>query len=290
MSNALHKITALLRKPFQPWLRLLAGNRRAQIIFLLFLLPLPLALFVLAVALPVRQLAFEAPPAKSAGEDSTSHQHLKEPEDEAEKQALAERRMALAIEEAFWQVRYQMSKSDSIGLVVNLSDSLVILEVKGVPLRQCRIIRYDRSDALDHLAAKGRLRQWLASPFILQRELATLPKAPIRIIEAPKDTIEAEQRKTEIPIEDRDVHFTWEFDRNLTVVVEQEQTPSWEGRLQKLWYETKRTWNTTAATIDSLTRRRLPEHRFWIALELNRDDAKAIYRALPKHASLALHL
>ncbi|MCK6560796.1 hypothetical protein HUU39_04290 [candidate division KSB1 bacterium] len=290
MPNVLHKIKLLLRKPFLPLLRLLAGNRKAQMVFLFFLLPLPLALFVLAVALPVRHLAFEAAPAKPAAVDSSNHQHLKEPEDEAEKQVLAEKRLALAIEEAFWQVRHQMSKSDSIGLVVNLSDSLIILEVKGVPMRQSRIVRYDRSDALDHLAAKGRLRQWLASPFILQRELATLPKAPIRIIEAPKDTIEAEQRKTEIPIEDRDVHFTWEFDRNLTIVVEQEQTPSWEGRLQKLWYETQRTWNTAAATVDSLAQRRLPEHRFWIALELNRDDAKAIYRALPQNANLALHL
>lgn len=290
MSSFLKKIGNVLAKPFMPFVRLLAGNRKRQMLFFLFLLPLPLTLFVLAVALPVRQHTFEEPPPAAMIADTTHHVRLKEPEDEAEKQALAQRRLTLDIEEAYWKARQQMSRSDSIGLVINLTDSLAALEVKGVPMRQCKIIRYEMSRALDHLRAKGRLRFWLASPFVLQRELATLPKAPIRVIEAPKDTIEAEQRKTEISLEDRDVHFTWEFDRNLTIVVEQEQTPSWEGRVQKLWYDTQRTWNTARAAVDSLSQKTLPQHRFWIALELHRDDAKAIYRALPQKAMLALHL
>lgn len=60
--------------------------------------------------------------------------------------------------------------------------------------------------------------------------------------------------------------------------------------MQKLWYDTQRTWNTARAAADSLSQKTLPQHRFWIALELHRDDAKAIYRALPQKAMLALHL
>jgi hypothetical protein len=34
----------------------------------------------------------------------------------------------------------------------------------------------------------------------------------------------------------------------------------------------------------------LPQHRIWIEIELSREDAKAIYRALSSRAGLALRL
>ncbi len=193
--------------------------------------------------------------------------------------------------EAYWQARLRLAKTRSINLSIDLVDSVVGLDINGVTVRRCKIHRFEMSSAIAHLKSQGRLHLWLANGFALQKELATLPKAPIRVKEAPKDTIEAsESAGEELPIENRDVHFTWDFDRQLTVLVEQVQTPSVSGWLSKLWYGFRRTLGAAGQALLELGRLKLPQHRLWIELELTREDAKAIYRALPEKAGLALRL
>ena len=158
-------------------------------------------------------------------------------------------------------------------------------------MHQAKIHRFKISRAIKRMRSEGRLPLWLVNGFTLQKELATLPKAPIRIKEAPKDTIEANEISgEELEIETRDVHFTWHFDRQLTVLVEQVQTPTFVGRLRKTWYNLRRGFSSAGGTLLSLAQMKLPRHRLWIELELPRDDAKAIYRALPENAGLALKL
>jgi hypothetical protein len=193
--------------------------------------------------------------------------------------------------ETYWQARLKLAKTKSINLSIDLADSTVGLDINGVTVRRCKIHRFDMSSAIAHLKSRGRLHFWLANGFLLQEELATLPKAPIRVKVAPKDTIEASEAAGEaLPIENRDVHFTWHFDRQLTVLVEQVQTPSFSGWLSKLWYGFRRSFGAASQVLIDLGHLRLPQHRLWIELELTREDAKAIYRALPENAGLALRL
>jgi hypothetical protein len=198
---------------------------------------------------------------------------------------------SLQIDQAFWQARLQLAKGDSISLAVDLIDSVASLEAKGVVMRRCEILRYRSSGLTRRWRSQGRLHQWLASPFMLEKELATLPKAPIRIKEAPRDTIEASESKGEdLPIEQRDAEFTLHFDRNLSLFVEQAQAPSFRGRLREFWYNVHRTFGAAEDALVDLLLFRPPQHRIWIEIELSREDAKAIYRALPHRAGLALRL
>lgn len=206
-----------------------------------------------------------------------------------ELQSLSERLLDLDIRRAYLLSRWELSKGDSISLTLNLRDSLASLEMKGTPIRQCRILRFDVSRALQRLQTKGRLHEWSATPFKLQSDLATLPKAPVRVVTAPKDTLEAQARaKEEIPLEKNEVHFTLEFDRNLTLAIVQAQDLTFDGRLKKWSYEWKRSWAAVKEAVQALQRGDLPEHRMLIELELSQEDAKAIYRALPRQAGLAL--
>ncbi|MDZ7303793.1 MAG: hypothetical protein ONB44_16790 [candidate division KSB1 bacterium] len=246
---------------------------------------------LLTVVLPVLNNPFEESTEENLKEnfeattDSTSLEIL------AGRREVAEKIASLEIDEAFWLARLQLAKKDSICLSVDLVDSIASLEVKGVTMRRCKILRHRTSGLAQRLRAQGRLHEWLSTPFILQKELATLPKAPIRIKEAPKDTIEANEAKGEVlPIEHRDVQFTLHFNRNLTLAVEQAQKSSFPGRLRKMWYQVRRILGTAIEAVVALAHLQLPQHRFLIEIELSREDAKAIYRALPQRAGLALRL
>jgi hypothetical protein len=239
------------------------------------------------VANPFEEAAGEEP--KESAEPLVADSVLAEIS--TERRELAKKMATLEIDQAFWQARLQLAKVDSISLSVDLVDSVASLEVKGVPMRQCKILRYRGSGVIKRLRAQGRLQPWLSTPFVLQKELATLPKAPIRIKEAPKDTIEASESKgQDLPIEHRDAEFTLHFDRSLTLVVEQAQAPSFKGRLRKIWYDLRRIFGDAGGALVALLRLQLPQHRIWIEIELSREDAKAIYRALPSRAGLALRL
>ncbi|MCI0690661.1 hypothetical protein L0337_01495 [candidate division KSB1 bacterium] len=271
--------------------RFLRQNRRVQVVFFVSLL-VPVALvFVLTVMLPVGANPF----AESAEEEpKESAEPLADSiltEISTERRELAEKMATLEIDQAFWQTRLQLANGDSISLSVDLIDSVASLEVKGVPMRQCKILRYRRSGVIKRLRAQGRLQPWLSKPFVVQKELATLLKAPIRIKEAPKDTIEASESKgQDLPIEHRDAEFTLHFDRSLTLVVEQAQPPSFKGRLRRIWYDMRRVFGDAGSALVALLHLQLPQHRIWIEIELSREDAKAIYRALPSRAGLALRL
>ncbi len=276
-----------LSKPF----RYLRQNRKAQFVFFLSLIFFPLFIFVIAVVLPVARNPFEASVESEALETSEALPDSTPAEIVTGRRELAQKMAALEINQAFLQTRLELSRQDSICLIVDLLDSTASLEVRGVPMRRCKILRSRSSGLARRLRNQGRLHQWLAAPFILQEQLATLPKAPIRIKEAPKDTIEASESKGEdLPIEQRDAEFTLHFDRNLTLSVEQAQPPSFSGRLRELWYDLRRNFNEARDAVTALMHLQLPQHRLWIEIELSREDAKAIYRALPTQAGLALRL
>lgn len=239
----------------------------------------------LAVIIPITEDPFGQLPNQATNVPAVS-----DPEPPVEPELL-EKFNILKLDEAYWQARINLAKSLTIQLVIDLRDSLVALDINGVTVHQAKIHRCEVSRVLRQMRTSGRLIPWLQNGFTLQQELATLPKAPIRVKEAPKDTIEAMAAASdEIVLENRDVHFTWHFDRHLTILVEQVQPPSFKGRLSKLWYTLQRNWGMVHETLQALAKFEKPRHRFIIEIELPGEDAKAIYRALPEKAGLALRL
>jgi len=194
----------------------------------------------------------------------------------------------LWIEEAFLKNRLAIAKTDSVALAIDLVDSLVTLDIKGVPVRTCKIESYSISGALSRARHSPRLAGWLSKPFVLRRQWGTIPKAPIKKVDAPKDTLEAEKLATFIPPPDSgDVAFILAFTRNLTVKVSQTEEFSGKGKALKARMNV---WHQGAALLEEFSGLRR-HRRVWppltVSMELARADAKAIYRALPHHALLA---
>lgn len=282
-----------------PFAAFFQGLRRSPWVafFFCFMLLVPVGLvLIFFVALPVAYYPYEAEPLASSEEIDEHENGVPQAEtilDSAltvKLEALSNRLVEIDTRQAYLQSRWALAKGDSISLAVDLRDSLISLEMKGTPIRQCRILRFDMSRALERLQAKGRLHEWLATPFLLENDFATLPKTPIRVITAPRDTLEAQARAEEtIPLEKNEVHFTLRFDRNLTLSIEQAQDLTFQGRIKKWLYELQRSYALMAEGLQALARGELPQHRMLIELELSQEDAKAIYRALPQRAGLALY-
>lgn len=257
----------------------------AQFVFLFFFWVPVLLVTAVLVLLPVFH-ATDAIPVKSRAAASFAAGSA------APTREMAERMDALRLEETWVNSLLELAKKDSIMFAIDLRDSLATLLIKGVPVRQCPIRSFSMSQAIPHAARLDSLHTWLFPPFQLLRETATIPKAPIRIMDAPKDTVEAEAMAgQEIPIENNDVHFTLQFNRNLTVLIEQEQPPSSTGEFKKKFaFDMERIFAEARETIKGLKKRALPEQKLWIELAVSREDAKAIYRAIPTKLHMALRL
>lgn len=167
----------------------------------------------------------------------------------------------LEMEEKFWQNRITMAQDESIDLVLDLVDSKVILEVKGVPLRitSYTILKRD-------LRKFGReLAEWCASPFTLIREEASLPKQPIRIRRLPEETSKIEEGyNLEFLDETESAFVRLYFNRALVVELIEEDI----------------------SIPDSLIKSEVNLN--WIQFTMKREDVIAIFRALPENTEMVL--
>jgi hypothetical protein len=246
-----------------------------------------IAAFVFVVAMPavrtVRQsMTTSAPPAERlAGQPGRSRVMTRD-----------ESPRLLAFDEAFWKSRLALAKEEPISLTVDLVDSTATLDIRGVPVRDCKIHRIEISRAIKLLEATSDLRDRLSKPLVIQREMATLPKEPIRVEIAPKDTIEANLAAARpLAPEHVDVYFTLWFDADLAIEVTQLEGPTTpHGLRKKIMMEMRDNLDQAKNAVRSLIHSELPEQELRIEVTLAREDAKAIYRALGSKSRVALRL
>ena len=195
---------------------------------------------------------------------------------------------SLELQTAFQKNRLDMAQSDSVAMSLNLADSTIFLEIKGVPVRKVRVVDMDVSKRF-RLIRYPELLDWVSSLFILQERAATIPVAPITVKEAPKDTAEANQLSS-LPStpEMTEVHFKLEFDRNLLLQFDQvEDTLSTGGKKVRDYFALQRKSEYSKSLKAALGLEK-PDYHMKIRFLLDGKDARAIYMALPAKAQLAL--
>jgi hypothetical protein len=195
-------------------------------------------------------------------------------------------------DEAYWRSRLALAKSGTINLAVDLIDSTVTLDIHGVPVRECRIKEIRVSRALAFSRGRDDILDRLSSSLAIQREVATLPKEPIRVEIAPKDTTEALEAATRpLAPEKVDVYFTLFLDGNLALSVRQAEKPLTRMAIwRRAWLDVRENAHEAQSAVRSLIRSEFPQHAPRIEVTLPREDAKAIYRALGPHARIAIRL
>ena len=180
-----------------------------------------------------------------------------------------------------------MAKSDSISFSIDLVDSILFLEVKGVVVLESKINKIVKSRFFSSVDNEA-LIKYLSNPFMVNKKTATIEKEPIVFKKAPKDTIEA---ATQIFKPDTLVNevicINIEFDKNLILEISQSED---KPQFQNLNYLLKkRSKNFIQVAKNSISFKE-PYFTPKIIIELPKKDIKSVYRALPYKPQMALNL
>ncbi|MBP6872980.1 MAG: hypothetical protein KBC43_13300 [Bacteroidales bacterium] len=264
-------------------------NRRIQVIFFILVISLPVFLIVYGIVLPVKNYRPSIPSSGMPGlqPDTAAGSHVSLDPGQVEKIRAIIRKEN---ERAYLKNKLSLAEKDSIYMVLNLQDSALILEIKGIPVKKARLIDYEISNRFA-LINHENLLPWISSPFLLERDLSTIPKEPIIVKQAPKDTIEAAKMNTKpAPPDSTNVFFTLYFDRNLELEIEQADPPE-KGLSEKVeTYLNLKKNESTRSVFQILSKPRQTDQPMKIKLVISEIEARAIYRAIPAQSRLILKL
>ena len=191
-------------------------------------------------------------------------------------------------QEAFLKSKLSKSELDSISLSINLPDSILSLEIKGVAIYSVKIDNITLSHIFDCLDRKA-LVNCFSSPFIINYQYATIVKEPIVIKKAPKDTIEYQNQSAPSIDTLKPKMVAYYFCLNKNILLDIRQSEKTE-RLAFFKYSYNYNYWWTMRQLRELFHLRLPDYLPRIQIEINCKDALAIYRALPEKAIISIHL
>lgn len=174
-----------------------------------------------------------------------------------------------------------LSRTDSITLLIDLSDSLAILSLKGVFLFQSKLSEIKFNKGLQKLPVY--LRDSLYSgPAQVKTELASIEKFPVVVKKAPKDTTEANAAESApvLPVQN-DVFIMFAFDNNLVIEFNQQER-EFAGS-KRAYRKYKKEYNRFFRSHNAiaLKDKEAPTYLYRLQVSLPREDARSIYRALP---------
>lgn len=188
---------------------------------------------------------------------------------------------------AFLESRLMLAKSDSMTLSINLEDSLLCLEFQGVVVHQTKILNFHVSGVFKSLKPDP-LLNLIATPLEIESQVANTHKEPIREIKAPKDTTEvatAKHDSTNIAKEEQ-VYYTLTLKNGIEINLMSKH----ESKLEYLPYYLSKKFELLEKNTKTLVHFSMPEYQPYIRIEVEENEAKTIYRALPQNGLVALKI
>lgn len=193
-------------------------------------------------------------------------------------------------EKAFKEALLKQSESDSIQLVINLTDSLTALSIKGVSIHQTKIRGISRDKLLENLPFMYEIKL-LSQPLPVRSHYATIVKEPVVVRHAPRDTLEAALNAWQPDTLIQNPAFvSFRTEHGLQIIFEQDKNEQFRDRWKKwTFYNHLRTSKAFHAVTDFLTFTKM-EYQPTLTLKIPVDDLRALYRALPENTLIVLKL
>lgn len=193
-------------------------------------------------------------------------------------------------EKDWLETRLQIARTDSISLSVDLQDSTLQIELKGVVLKKSRIFDF-KADRFLYRLNPAAYHHLLGKQAKADTVIASIVKEPLIVKKAPKDTANVEDGTTVIDTSKVEaVHWVLKLDNQVALKIEgvhpNSKSDWWGG--QKFWL--LQNLKQTAKDLSRVIRLKTPEYFPEIRLVVNEADAKAFYRALPVHPLICIRL
>jgi len=196
---------------------------------------------------------------------------------------------SLRKEKAFLLNRIEAARSDSIVLVLNFPDSIAQLELKGVMLYQVKIEEFFISRFFQTLCPEARIKLF-ASPWNITSYESTIPKVPVMVKIAPRDTSEYTPDIAPDTTNRDPVHFLLETDLGFRLNFHESIPDSLGGKSKYNAVRFRQKWNDAVAALKNLLLLTPPEYKPLISIRIPRRDAKIIFRAIPEKALVVVKL
>jgi len=197
--------------------------------------------------------------------------------------------LALLKERSFLQSRLIMAKSDSIYLSVNLTDSIVMLEISGVTVHSSGISRISRSSILESNNNLS-IFNLLSEPLIISAYYSSIPREPLMLKIAPKDTSEYQPDIVPDTSDVEPVNFILHTDKGIVIQVYQENNLAKSDGYAQFFFDLSHRFRTFLKAFKSIMVIKIPDYEPFIRIEIPRDDAKIIFRALPENGEIGVFL
>ena len=185
---------------------------------------------------------------------------------------------------------YNLSLEDSIYLLLDLTNRMATLEMKGIPLHESPLKDVWIGNSIKMYHSEALLR-WMSQPFVLKNAVSTIERVQFLVKNAPKDTIEANKaealptiRKTE------DVYIVLNFERNLQLVIQQTEISEGEDKAKIDSLKNSFFKRETEKSIHALTSLKRDAITPRIVISLPKSDAITLYRALPQKMKMVLRM
>lgn len=190
-------------------------------------------------------------------------------------------------DKAFLGSQVKLAESDSIGLLINVRDSVIQLLIKGLPVRTVAIDEYDISPFFER-ANQEAIYSMLSTPLTITGMQATFMKDPVSVKIAPKDTSQTVESVKPDTTDFEAVFFTLETDRNIRFFFEQQEDTVGADRRARFFFDLKDRTRSASATMKSVVRLKTPPYVPYIKIWIPKAEAKIIYRAIPREGLIVL--
>jgi hypothetical protein len=190
-------------------------------------------------------------------------------------------------EKAFLGSQVKLAEADSIGLIINIRDSVIQLMIKGLPIRNVKIGEYDISPFFQR-ANQEAIYSMLSSPMKITGMQATFKKDPVNVKIAPKDTsmavVDAKPDTTDFEA----VFFTLNTDQNVRFFFEQQEDTVGADRRARFFFDLKDRSKNAKATMKAVAKFNVLPYIPYIKIWIPKAEAKIVYRAIPREGLIVL--
>ena len=188
---------------------------------------------------------------------------------------------------AFLNSQVKLAESDSVGLLINVRDSVIQLLIKGLPVRTVKIDEYDISPFF-HSANQEAIYKMLSTPLTITGMQATFMKDPVSVKIAPRDTSQVVESEKPDTTDFEAVFFTLDTDRNIRFFFEQQEDTIGADRRARFVFDLKDRMRNASVTMRAVARMKIPPYVPYIKIWLPKAEANIIYRAIPREGMIVL--
>lgn len=193
-------------------------------------------------------------------------------------------------EKIFLESRIAMAKTNTIGLVVDLKDSTVDIEIGGIKLHSTQISRYRVSSTFSRIDNKAFIGLF-SKPMTTVSNSATFVKEPIVVKKAPKDTIEAAKQATAPDsVRTGPAYVALTLDHDICLSLYQENKRSVWAMLYGFVFRSGMRFRQSGEAFAGAATFKIPDYRPEIRVFIPKKDLITIYRALPDDARVIIKI